>query len=155
MTAGSAMTSGSPFDLCFEQGQRRRQCLGRGRQRQRFGSARALAQALQTIAAGGAAQTVQHSLAFLRRGGGFKCQPARWQTRHEAPLQDLELRQGRRRKTFSGQEVQVDGQKIDVLVDAQGGIILEGNKFVWSNTERSYAAKRLKIEARNLGLVRM
>ena len=57
--------------------------------------------------------------------------------------------------TFSGQEVQVDGQKIDVLVDAQGGIILEGNKFVWSNTERSYAAKRLKIEARNLGLVRM
>ncbi|MEI6074390.1 MAG: hypothetical protein WCS94_02375 [Verrucomicrobiota bacterium] len=57
--------------------------------------------------------------------------------------------------TFSGQEVQVDGQKIDVLVDAKGGIILEGNKFVWSNTEKSYAGKRLKIEARNLGLVRM
>ena len=49
----------------------------------------------------------------------------------------------------------MDGQKIDVLVDAKGGIILEGNKFVWSNTEKSYAGKRLKIEARNLGLVRM
>ena len=53
--------------------------------------------------------------------------------------------------TFSGQEIQVDGQKITVLADARGGIILTGNHFVWSNTERIDAGNPLKIEARNLG----
>ena len=53
--------------------------------------------------------------------------------------------------TFSGQEIQVGGQKMTVLADARGGIILEGNKFVWSSTERTYAGGHLKIEAKNLG----
>jgi hypothetical protein len=57
--------------------------------------------------------------------------------------------------TFSGQEIQVDGQKVTVLADAQGGIILTGNQFVWSNTERTYAGRHLKIEAKNLGLAAM
>ena len=57
--------------------------------------------------------------------------------------------------TFSGQEVQVACQPVTVLSDAQGGIILTGNKFVWSNTERTYAGEHLKIEARNLGPVTM
>jgi hypothetical protein len=52
--------------------------------------------------------------------------------------------------TFSGQEIQVAGQKVTVLSDAQGGIILTGNQFVWSNTDRTYADNRLKIEAKNL-----
>jgi hypothetical protein len=57
--------------------------------------------------------------------------------------------------TFSGQEIQVAGQKITVLADARGGIILTGSRFVWSSTERTYAGKHLKIEAKNLGAVAM
>lgn len=52
--------------------------------------------------------------------------------------------------TFSGQEIQIAGQKITVLSNASGGIILEGNKFVWSNTSRIYASSNLKIEAKPL-----
>ena len=57
--------------------------------------------------------------------------------------------------TFSGQEIQVAGQKVTVLADARGGIILTGNQFVWSNTERIFAGTRLKIEAKSLGLMVM
>jgi hypothetical protein len=53
--------------------------------------------------------------------------------------------------TFSGQEIQVAGQNVTVLSDAHGGIILTGNRFVWSNIGRSDVGSRLKIEARNLG----
>jgi hypothetical protein len=53
--------------------------------------------------------------------------------------------------TFSGQEIQVAGQNITVLSDARGGIILAGNQFVWSSSERTSAASHLKIEAKNLG----
>jgi hypothetical protein len=52
--------------------------------------------------------------------------------------------------TFSGQEVQIAGQKVTVLADARGGIILTGDQFVWSNTERTYASNHLKIEAKPL-----
>jgi len=52
--------------------------------------------------------------------------------------------------TFSGQEIQVAGQEITVLSDASGGIILEGNQFVWSSTSRIYASSNLKIEAKPL-----
>jgi len=57
--------------------------------------------------------------------------------------------------TFSGQEIQVDGQTITVLSDARGGIILAGAQFVWSSAGRPSAAGRLKIEARNLGSMTM
>jgi hypothetical protein len=57
--------------------------------------------------------------------------------------------------TFSGQEIQVVGQTVTVLADARGGIILMGNKFVWSNTGRTYAGNHLKIEAKNLGTTTM
>jgi hypothetical protein len=53
--------------------------------------------------------------------------------------------------TFSGQEIQIAGQKVTVLADARGRIILTGSQFVWSNTERAYAGNHLKIEAKNLG----
>jgi len=53
--------------------------------------------------------------------------------------------------TFSGQEIEFAGQQIAVLADSRGGIILLGNQFVWSNTERIYAGNHLKIEAINLG----
>jgi len=57
--------------------------------------------------------------------------------------------------TFSGQEIQIAGQKMTVLSDAQGGIILMGNDFAWSSRNPSYGKNNLKIEARNLGPVAM
>jgi hypothetical protein len=53
--------------------------------------------------------------------------------------------------TFSGQEIQVAGQKVTVLSDTRGGIILAGSQFVWSDMERTYAGNHLQIEAKNLG----
>jgi hypothetical protein len=55
--------------------------------------------------------------------------------------------------TFSGQEIQVAGQKVTVLSDPRGEIILTGAQFVWSTTGRTTAANPLKISARNLGPV--
>jgi hypothetical protein len=57
--------------------------------------------------------------------------------------------------TFSGQEIQLDGQTLTVLSDARGGIILAGNQFVWSSTVQTPTDSQLKIEARNLGLTAM
>jgi len=52
--------------------------------------------------------------------------------------------------TFSGQELNIAGQKITVLADAQGEIILEGSRFVWSDLTRNFAPASLKIEAKRL-----
>jgi hypothetical protein len=52
--------------------------------------------------------------------------------------------------TFSGQELEIAGQKVIVLADAQGGIILEGNQFVWSSSARNFAKGNLNIEAKRL-----
>src|ERR1035438_60500 len=57
--------------------------------------------------------------------------------------------------TFSGQEVQIAGQKVTVLADTRGGIILAGQHFMWSDNERVYAAGHLKITAKNLGSTSM
>jgi hypothetical protein len=54
--------------------------------------------------------------------------------------------------TFSGQEVQIAGQQVTVLSQGDGGIILEGNKLFWSTGKPVYGERKLKIEARNLGL---
>ena len=54
--------------------------------------------------------------------------------------------------TFSGQEIQVAGQKMTVLGDSQGGIILMGNDFVWSSDGKTYSDKGLKIEAKSLSV---
>ena len=53
--------------------------------------------------------------------------------------------------TFSGQEIQAGGQKMTVLADAQGGIILMGNDFVWSSDQKANPGSHLKIEAKTLG----
>lgn len=52
--------------------------------------------------------------------------------------------------TFSGQEVAVAGQKVTVLADPRGGIILEGSQLLWSSAEPIAGASHLKIEAKNL-----
>jgi hypothetical protein len=57
--------------------------------------------------------------------------------------------------TFSGQEIQAAGQKVTVLSDARGGIILTGDQFLWSNTEQIYTGSHLKIAAKNLGSMPM
>jgi len=50
--------------------------------------------------------------------------------------------------TFSGQEIQVAGQKVTVLSEAHGGIILEGNRFVWSSGGGGQLKRGMKIEAK-------
>jgi hypothetical protein len=55
--------------------------------------------------------------------------------------------------TFSGQEIQVAGQKISVLSDSQGKMILVGEDFVWSDKDQVHSGTRLEIEAKNLGPV--
>ena len=57
--------------------------------------------------------------------------------------------------TFSGQEIQVAGQKVTVLADAHGDIILMGNQFVWSKSGLSAVNNGLKISAKNLNSVFM
>jgi hypothetical protein len=52
--------------------------------------------------------------------------------------------------TFSGQEIQIAGQKVTVLADTQGGVILMGNDFAWSSDQPAGAARGLKIEAKAL-----
>ena len=52
--------------------------------------------------------------------------------------------------TFSGQEIQIAGQKLTVLSLPDGGIILEGKKFIWSSGESAYVGRKLKIEAKTL-----
>ena len=56
---------------------------------------------------------------------------------------------------YSGQEIQIAGQKMTVLSDAQGGIILMGNDFAWSSREPAFAKSSLKIEAKRLGVIAM
>ncbi len=76
---------------------------------------------------------------------------------HSTPIW-IKVRQGRDWQavvTFSGQEIQIAGQKLTVLSQPDGGIILEGNEFIWSNREPVYAARGLRIEARNLDLAAM
>jgi hypothetical protein len=53
--------------------------------------------------------------------------------------------------TFSGQEIQIAGQKLTVLADTRGGIILTGEHFLWATGGRVAMDKGLKIEAKNLG----
>ena len=57
--------------------------------------------------------------------------------------------------TFSGQELEIAGQTITVLASANGGIILEGRKFVWDNQSPNTLQDGLKIEAKNLTLAKL
>lgn len=52
--------------------------------------------------------------------------------------------------TFSGQDIQVAGQRVTVLSDAKGGVILVGDHFLWSKEEPQRLAGALRIEAREL-----
>jgi hypothetical protein len=52
--------------------------------------------------------------------------------------------------TFSGQEVEVAGQKMTVLSDAEGGVILTGDRFVWASEDPNAGVQDLKIQAKPL-----
>ena len=52
--------------------------------------------------------------------------------------------------TFSGQEVELGGEKVMALADAQGGVILEGEKFIWSSGGVNEMRSGVRIEARML-----
>lgn len=54
--------------------------------------------------------------------------------------------------TFSGQEIKIAGQQLTVLSEAGGGIILEGNHFIWSTAGRTGGPQGLEIQAKNLQL---
>lgn len=51
--------------------------------------------------------------------------------------------------TFSGQSVQLAGQRVEVLADARGGVLLVGERFVWSGAE-SVSPEHLRIRAEPL-----
>jgi hypothetical protein len=57
--------------------------------------------------------------------------------------------------TFSGQEIQVAGQRVTVLANSHGDVLLVGDHFAWPTTEWTSAKASLKIEAKNLGPLAM
>jgi len=50
--------------------------------------------------------------------------------------------------TFSGQELQIAGQKMTVLADSGGGVILTGDRFAWASDGSKSGAQDLKIQAK-------
>lgn len=52
--------------------------------------------------------------------------------------------------TFSGQEIQIAGQKMTVLAEAGGGVIVMGQDFAWSSGSAGTLRNGIKIEARRL-----
>jgi hypothetical protein len=56
----------------------------------------------------------------------------------------------RRFITFSGEQIQFNGELCDVLVDAQRHVILAGRKLVWSSAPAMAAKVPYRIEARQM-----
>lgn len=52
--------------------------------------------------------------------------------------------------TFSGQELQIAKEPVEVLADAQGQVMLVGNRLCWSSAAPSRVNDHLRIQARPL-----
>jgi len=52
--------------------------------------------------------------------------------------------------TFSGQQIQINAEKCDVLADAQGHVILAGQKLIWDSASAETAGLGYRIQARLL-----
>jgi hypothetical protein len=52
--------------------------------------------------------------------------------------------------TFSGQELQIAKDKVEVLMDAQGQVMLVGDRLFWSSAAPGRASDHLRIQARPL-----
>jgi hypothetical protein len=55
--------------------------------------------------------------------------------------------------TFSGQSFQIAKETVEVLADAQGQVMLVGDRLFWSATGRSRSAAALRIRARPLAML--
>lgn len=65
-------------------------------------------------------------------------------------IQVGEGKQGQAAVTFSGQEIQIGGEKMTVLSDAQGGVILMAKQLIWSSTAPNQGPNNIKIQAKTL-----
>ena len=54
--------------------------------------------------------------------------------------------------TFSGQTVLIGGQRVEVLADARGDVLLVGDRFLWSSAEAT-PTDHLRIDAGSLNSV--
>jgi hypothetical protein len=52
--------------------------------------------------------------------------------------------------TFSGQDLQIAGETVEVLADAQGRVMLVGDRLFWSERQTKLASNHLRIQARPL-----
>jgi hypothetical protein len=52
--------------------------------------------------------------------------------------------------TFSGQELQLAKEKVEVLMDAQGQVMLVGDRLFWSSAGPDRGSDHLRIQARSL-----
>jgi hypothetical protein len=52
--------------------------------------------------------------------------------------------------TFSGQQIQVNGDLCDVLTDAHGHILIAGQKLVWTSAQPAAVKTSYRIQARTL-----
>lgn len=50
--------------------------------------------------------------------------------------------------TFSGQQIQINGDRCDVLVDHSGTVIIAGQQFLWSSAQTSGKNGAYRIEAK-------
>lgn len=50
--------------------------------------------------------------------------------------------------TFSGQELQIAGQELTVLSDANGNVILTGDRFAWASDDPAAGGQNFMIQAR-------
>jgi hypothetical protein len=57
--------------------------------------------------------------------------------------------------TFSGQELEIAGQKVTILAEAQGGVIVVGSRFAWSSDRPGELRGGLKIEATSLNSINL
>ncbi|HYG23130.1 MAG TPA: hypothetical protein VEH04_10135 [Verrucomicrobiae bacterium] len=55
--------------------------------------------------------------------------------------------------TFSGQSFEVAKERVEVLADAQGQVMLVGDRLFWSEAEQSRSARHLRIQARSLEML--
>ena len=55
--------------------------------------------------------------------------------------------------TFSGQHLRIARETVEVLADAQGQVMLVGDRLFWSARERTRSADSLRIQARPLTMM--
>jgi hypothetical protein len=94
--------------------------------------------------------------AVVEDGGGVHLVLADHPDVPASPPLWIEVDRGSARRalvTFSGQQVQIGGESVEVLADPQGGITLVGDHLFWSSEARTPQADGVKIRAQALASV--